>query len=199
LRDAQRRGGLVHDDQLGIEHHGLGHGDRLALAAGQRADRLPDGPNRGHPKVRERLLRGQLHADLVEQAVPPHLVTEHHVLHDIQIVAQGEVLVDGRDPAVRGVLWVVQVNAPPVPEDLAVARLPDSGYGLDQGRLASAVVADQGSYLADRDVEVDVGQSMDRAEVLAYPPQPQQRRRRGLRRGLAIWSGGWRPARWLGA
>ena len=46
--DAQRGGRLVHDDELGFEHDRLGHGDRLPLAAGQRAHRLPDRPHRRH-------------------------------------------------------------------------------------------------------------------------------------------------------
>jgi hypothetical protein len=42
LGDAERGGRLVEDHELGVPLHGLGHGDRLALATGERRDRLPD-------------------------------------------------------------------------------------------------------------------------------------------------------------
>jgi hypothetical protein len=40
LLDAERRGGLVEDQHLGAEVDRAGDGHRLALAAGQRSDRL---------------------------------------------------------------------------------------------------------------------------------------------------------------
>ena len=42
LLDAERGGRLVHDDDLGAERGGARHGHALALAAGQRLDRLAD-------------------------------------------------------------------------------------------------------------------------------------------------------------
>src|ERR1039457_2777819 len=110
LGHAQRRRRLVHDDEPGVQHHGLGHGDRLPLPPGQRADQLPDRAHRAHPQVGQRLLGRQLHGDLVEQPVPPYFVAEHHVLHDVQVVGQGQVLIDGRDAQVRSVLGAVQMD-----------------------------------------------------------------------------------------
>ena len=52
LGDAERRGGLVHDDQLGLGHHRLGDGHRLALPTRQRGHRLADGLHGGHARVR---------------------------------------------------------------------------------------------------------------------------------------------------
>ena len=42
-----------------------------------------------------------------------------------------------------------------------------AGQDLDQRRLAGAVVADQRHDLAGMDVEIDVGQRRDGAELLA--------------------------------
>ena len=41
---------------------------------------------------------------LVEEAMGEILVTEEHVLDDVQVVAQGEVLVHGGDPELVGLL-----------------------------------------------------------------------------------------------
>ena len=78
-------------------------------------------------------------------------LAEEHVLHDVQVVAQREVLVDGGDAEVGGVLRAVQVDRAALPEDLAVIRLPDAGDRLDQRALARPVVTDERGHLADRD------------------------------------------------
>ena len=48
-----------------------------------------------------------------------------------------------------------------------------AGQDLDQRRLAGAVVADQRHDLAGVDVEIDVGQGRDGAEVLGDAAQAQ--------------------------
>ena len=45
---------------------------------------------------------------------------------------------------------------------------------LDQGRLARAVVADQGHHFAGMHVEVDIGQRRNSAEILADAAQAEQ-------------------------
>ena len=98
LRDAERRGRLVEDDELGVPHDRLGDGDRLPLAAGQAGDRLADGADRRDRQVGERLGRPLLHVDLVEPAEPVELLTaQEHVLDDVQVVGEREVLVDDLD------------------------------------------------------------------------------------------------------
>src|SRR6185437_4497540 len=66
-------------------------------------------------------------------------------------------------------------NRPALPEDLPLVLLPDAGDRLDQRALACPVVADQRRHLADRNVQVDVGEGAYRAEVLAHADQAQQR------------------------
>ena len=182
LGDAERGGGLVHDDHLSLLHDGLSHGHRLALPAGQRADHLADRLDRGDPQVGQGLLGGQFHVDLVQQAQPDLFMAEHHVGHDVQVVGQGQVLVDGRDAKGRGVPGAVQVDLVALPEDLAGARLPDPRDGLDQGRLARPVVPDQRGDLAGRDVEADVSERLHRAEVLPDATQAAAAARTGLAR-----------------
>ena len=51
LRDAERRGRLVEDDEPRVPHHRARDRDRLALAAGERRDRLPDRADRRHARA----------------------------------------------------------------------------------------------------------------------------------------------------
>src|ERR1700722_3398755 len=174
LGATERRGRLVEDDQLGVLHDRPGHRDGLPLAARQRTDRLPDGADRHHLQVLQRLLRRQLHADLIELPVLDQLPAEEHVRDDVEVVAQREVLVNGRDAEAGRVLRRVQVDLLALPEHLAVIRRVDAGHAFDQRGLARAVVAEQRGDLSGRDVEVDAVQRLDRPEVLADPGQPQQ-------------------------
>src|SRR6185312_953627 len=175
LGDAQGGRGLVQDDQLGLAQHGPGHRDGLALAAGQRPDRLPDRPDRHHGQVGQRALGLLLHRGLVQHPVPDRLPAQEHVLHDIQVVGQRQVLIHGGDAEGSGVLRGVQLDRLALPEDLALVLRPDARDRLDQRALARAVVADQRRYLPDRDVQVDVHQNAHRTEVLAYADKAQQR------------------------
>ena len=103
LRDTEGRGRLVHDDELGVPHHGLGDGHRLSLPTGERADRLPDRADRGDAQAGECLRSGSLHVVLVEQTVPQSLAPQEHVLDDVEVVGEGEVLIDGLDAERGGV------------------------------------------------------------------------------------------------
>ena len=62
---------------------------------------------------------------------------------------------------------------------------PDAGDGLDQRRLAGAVVADEGDDLAGVDVEVDVLERLHRPEALGDPAQLQEGTGAGRRLGGA--------------
>ena len=105
LRDAERRGGLVEDDELGVPHHRSRDGDGLALPPRERRDRLTDGLDRRHPETLERLRRALLHRRLLEpEEDVPDLPAEVHVLDDVEVVAEREVLVHDLDPEIDRVL-----------------------------------------------------------------------------------------------
>ena len=97
LRDAERRGRLVENDELRVPHDRFRHRDRLALAARERRDGLADRTERGDAEARQRFGCGPLHVVLVEQAAAQPLAPEEHVLHDVEIVAEREVLIDDLD------------------------------------------------------------------------------------------------------
>ena len=104
------------------------------------------------------------------------LAAEEHVLDHVAVVGQGEVLVDDLDAQPGRVLRAVDLHRAALEQDLAVVDRVDAGDALDQGRLARAVVPDEGHHLAGGDVEVDLVQGLDRAEALRDPAQLQKRR-----------------------
>ena len=101
LRHAQRGGRLVHDDQLGLGQHGLGDRHRLALTAGQRGDGLADRADRRDVQSSSSVLRAAI-SIASSSSIPRRSGSwpEEHVLDDVQVVAQRQVLVDRRDARV---------------------------------------------------------------------------------------------------
>jgi hypothetical protein len=99
LRDTEGRCRLVQEEHLSFPHDGAGDGDRLALAAGELGNRLADGADRRHRQRLQRLGRSLLHLRFpqpVDGVVI--LAAEEHVLDDVEVVAEGEILVDDLDP-----------------------------------------------------------------------------------------------------
>ncbi len=151
LRDPERRGRLVEDHELGVPLHGLRDGDRLALAAGERRDRLADRPDRRDGERLQRRGRVLLPSSASSRTCQRlRLAAEVHVLDDVEVVAESEILVDDLDPEPRGVLRPVDVDLLALEEDLAAVGGMDAGDALDQRRLAGAVVADERHHLAAR-------------------------------------------------
>ena len=159
----------------GVPHHGAGDRDRLALSAGERRDRLADGANRRDCEALHRLGRAPLHLGLLEPLEDVvGLAAEVHVLDDVEVVAQREILVDDLDPEVRRVLRAVDRDGLAVEDDLAAVGVVDAGDALDQRRLAGAVVTDERHHLTCSHLEVDLGECLDRAEVLRHSPELEE-------------------------
>src|SRR5579871_2243875 len=174
LHHPEGGGGLVQQHQLGVPHHRLGHRHRLPLASRQRGDRLADRAHRGHPQGAQGIGRLQLHRVLVEQAVPQALPAQEHVLDDVQVVGQRQILVDGLDPQCGGVPGAPDVYRPPLEVDLAMVGLVHAGDAAGEHRLPGTVVPTQAGHLARRQVQVHPVERLHRPEVLVDAPQPQQ-------------------------
>ena len=104
LRDAERGRRLVEDDHLRLLQHGASDRHGLALAAGQRGDLLA---HRLHGPDRQPLQRCPgmlLHLRLVEHALVNLFPPQEHVLDDVEVLAQREVLVDDLDAVLGRVL-----------------------------------------------------------------------------------------------
>ena len=102
------------------------------------------------------------------------LPAEEHVLDDVEVVAEREVLVDDLDAERGGVAGAVDGDRLAVEAELARVDGVDAADALDQGGLAGAVVADQRGDLAGVGGEVDVVQDLHRAEALVDPAQLEQ-------------------------
>ena len=122
LRDAEGRGRLVEHHDLGVPEHGLGDRHGLALTAGERGDRHPHRRHRADRQRRQGAPRRLLHVGLVEQPGVAPLAAEEHVLDDVQVVAEREVLVDDLDAELAGVGRAVDRHRLAVEQHLARCR-----------------------------------------------------------------------------
>src|SRR5579862_8007771 len=174
LHDAEGGGGLVKQHQLGVPHHRLGHRHRLPLTSGERGHRLADRAHRGHPQRAQGLGGLQLHRVLVEQAAAQLFPAEEHVLDDVQVVGQRQVLVHGLDPQRGGVPGAPDVDRLPIEEDLAMIRLMRAGDRAGKHRLPGPVVPAETGHLAGGQVQVHSVERLHRPEVLVNASQLQQ-------------------------
>src|SRR5215470_15742508 len=81
---------------------------------------LPDRADRHHRQVGQGALGCDLHRGLVQHPVPERLPAEEHVLHDVEVVGQRQVLVDGGDAQIGGILRRVKADRVALPENRAV-------------------------------------------------------------------------------
>ena len=108
------------------------------------------------------------------------LLAQEQVRDNVEVVAEREVLVNGRDSEPGRIGGTRDRHGLPLEAETALVGRMDAGDHLDQRRLAGAVVADEGDDLAGTNLEVDVLQRLDRAEALADALQREQRAVRGL-------------------
>ena len=176
LDTGQGGGGLVHDEQRGVERDGLGDledllvGDREAAGRATRVDRdaepLEEGGSLGVHPVPVDAARG---AD--------RLATHEDVLGDVEVGEERRLLVDHRHPGGLGLRRRGEVGVPAQQaEDAGVAAV-DAGDDLDQRRLARTVLADEGVDGARLDPEGARAQGGHRTEGLGDVLEDQRRLR----------------------
>ncbi len=159
-------GRLVHDEDPGVEVDGARDGDRLALASRQAEHRVSQGHEARVDPIDD-LAGRALHRGVVEGSVPGMDLTPDEEVRDrIEVVVQGEILVDGLDAVALRVAGVA--NADPVPGDVdrSIVHLVGAGKNLDERRLAGAVVADDADHLPGLDRDRDALDRVDTAERL---------------------------------
>ena len=162
--DPERGGGLVENEEGGGGQHGSGDGHQLAFTARERFDRLAHVPEFDAEAGQHPVGLG-LHLLLGQQRPFP---AEEQVGHDVEVVAQGEVLPDDGQARRAG-----------TEPDGAGIGLDHAGDALDEGRLARAVLAHQGDDLAGGDVEIDTVEDRLIGETLRQAGDRQERRQAG--------------------
>ena len=100
------RGGLIHDQDLRVEIHRAGDRHGLALAAGERLDGRRE-PLEVRVQAAHDLAGRVLHLVVVEVADPRReLAAEEQVRRRVEVVGEGQRLVDALDPVVLGIARV---------------------------------------------------------------------------------------------
>src|SRR4029079_5794016 len=142
--------------------------------AREAGDVLAQGAQRAHAQRLQRLPGTLLHLGLVEREPGLHLAPEEHVVHDIEVVAQREVLIDDLDPERVGVFRAVDRGRRALEDHLAGVERLYACDALDQGALSCAVVADEGGDLSRTNVKIHIPEDVDGAETLIDPPEGPQ-------------------------
>ena len=105
-------------------------------------------------EIVEDRLRLANHGAVLQEAEAPSLLAEEHVGGDGQVRAEHDLLMHGVDAALDGVVRRREDDGPAFPEYLAGGRRDDAGEELDEGRLAGAVLTDDGVDLARLEGEI---------------------------------------------
>ena len=171
LRHPQSGCRLVEDHELRVPHDRLRHRHRLPLPSGQPRNPLADGLQGRDGEIVERRPRSLLHARLVEHdEVVDAFAAEEHVRDDVEVVGEGEILVDDLDAEVGGVARTVDVDLRPLEDCGAFVERKDADDAFDERRLARPVVTDERHDLAVTHLEVDVVEGLDSPERSRYAP-----------------------------
>jgi hypothetical protein len=119
---------------------------------------------------------------------------EHHVLEHREVVGEHEVLEDHADAGVDRLGGRLQDDVLALDRDRALVGTLHPIEDLHQGRLAGAVLADQGVHRAGPDRHIDIVIGDDTGESFADPPQLHRIHCR--RHGHSLWTTltGWRFA-----
>jgi hypothetical protein len=165
----QRRRRLVEDEDAAFSPQRLGDRHQLARGEAQRRDRpVGIGIEVELGEHRACLLSHARAVDHRERAEAAHRqVAERDVLGDRQRRHQPQLLRNGHDAGGDGIVRAREMAKPAVDEDIAAVWTMHAAEDADQGRLAGAVLADDGVDLAKGHVEVDAVERDRRAELLA--------------------------------
>jgi len=127
----ERRRGLVHDHDLGVDHHGPGQGDHLLGAEREGAQRQPDV---GGDAVAGQDLPGlAVHPPVVEQAQPvARLAPEEQVVRHAHQRNEVDFLIDRGDPGVLRFHRRAELHRLIPVAQLALVRPVHAGEHLDQ-------------------------------------------------------------------
>src|ERR1700733_4463565 len=159
--DAERSCRLVHDHHALGESRGARHRDALALAAGQRFDGLMDILDRHQAKIVQFLAREFRHTSAIGCSKPlshdagrARLAAEEHVVGDRQSGRESQRLIHRLDAPFARRDRRGEVNDFSTEPNLARIGNNRAAQGLDQRRLAGAIVPDNRQDLAREKVEV---------------------------------------------
>ena len=145
-------GGFVHDDDPGLEGHGLGDLHQLLLGGGE--------PGHGQARIQvggqglEEFGAAPVHLAGVLEPAPPWLAAQEDVVRHVEVGAEIELLMNEGHALLPGVSRVGQNGLRSSDRQLAPVWRNDAAKDLHQGALAGAVLADQNMHLPRKQVEI---------------------------------------------
>src|SRR5215211_6451075 len=172
---AQGRGRLVEDHDLTPEGHRTGAGHRLPLAAAHQA-RLHVGPWEVYLQAAHEFVSLAGHVLVLDPAPVPEpawcrrLPSSVEVAYDVEVVEEGEVLVDSLDAEGASLHWRGDVGLFAIDEDLSLIGLVDAAEAFEQGRFSRPVVAEEREYFVTSQGEAHAVQCQGRPELLGKVP-----------------------------
>jgi len=120
------------------------------------------------------------HGALVEQAQfgpgLDQLGAEEEILLHGELGHEGEFLEDGADAELAGLMHRGQIDGLATEPDTPMARPMHARGQRDQGRFASAVLAEQHMHLARTEIEIDAVEGDDPGEMLRDAVEAEQGR-----------------------
>ena len=173
----QRRGGLVHDEDFHVERDRFRDLHFLLCGEGEPPRRRPH-VEPGAEALKDVLGR-RVHAPPVGQQ-SLFAVGDEDVLGHVQIGEQQWLLVHCGQPARLRLLGVGQAHCRTLQDDFARIALYDAGQDLDEGRLAGAVLPDEGVDLARMERQGHVLERLRHVEALGEIAHLQHRRDPGV-------------------
>lgn len=182
LAGLQRGGGLVHDDDLGVDRDGACQGDHLLGADPEGVQ----GPLRvdAYAEAFEQFGRLAVHAGEVDQAEPVlGLPAEEDVARHAHQRDEVHLLVDRGDAGLLGLERPGEGDSFTGEPQFALVGPVDAGQHLDQGGLPGPVLSHERVGLPGAQGEGDVVERDDARETLAHRPGFEDGLgRRGVRR-----------------
>jgi len=162
---AHRR--LVEQQQARARHEGTRDGEHLLLAARERAGHLRHALLEAREQLEDAVEVG------VDVAVGTEVRAHGQVFAHRQPIEDSPALGHVRDPARDDLVRGDAGERVAVEDDGAAARDEEARDGLERGRLAGAVVAEQRHDLAAADLERDAAQRVDLAVVHVQRFEPE--------------------------
>ena len=159
----QGRGRLVEDQHLRIHVHGAGDGNHLLNGGGILGERARNVDV--NLEALKQLLGAPVDFLPVDLAAADGLAADEDVLGDGQVVAQVNLLENGRNAKVHGILGIGGADLLAFKCDRTGVHLVDAGQALDQRGFARAVFAQQRVHLAAPEREIHAVERLDAREL----------------------------------
>ena len=157
---AQRRCGLIHDDELCIQRHGLCDLHHL-LKTGTQLAAL-------HFYIDFRMAqRSQgfssllMHSGIIQKQALFHGTSHENIVRNRKLLDDVQFLIHAGDACLAGLNRIPEDDLFAVNEDVSLFRIVNAGQHLDQGGLTGAIFADQAMDLTRSDTNGHVFQCND--------------------------------------